>query len=55
MAIVYKNGRLVRQTSSSTTTTTPAATGGSGGYSPEEIQAIIGAVTSNPKGIDLGK
>ncbi|CAB4847598.1 unannotated protein [freshwater metagenome] len=56
MAIVYKNGRLVRQTgSSTTTTTTPAATGGSGGYSPEEIQAIIGAVTSNPKGINLGK
>jgi len=55
MAIVYKNGRLVRETSGSTTTTTPASTGGSGGYSPEEIKAIIGQVTSNPKGINLGK
>ena len=39
MAIVYKNGRLVRET------------GGSGGYTPEEVQAIIdGAVSGSAAG-----
>ena len=35
MAIVYKNGRLVRET------------GGSGGYTPEEVQSIIDGAVSN--------
>ena len=48
MAIVYKNGRLVRE-SSTTTTTTPTTTGGSGGFSPEEIAAAIGAYEQNKK------
>lgn len=34
MAIVYKNGRLIRET------------GGSGGYTPEEVQAIIDAAVA---------
>ena len=49
MAIVYKNGRLVRESSPTTTTTTPATTGGSGGFSPEEIAAAIGAYEQNKK------
>jgi len=45
MAIVYKNGRLVRE--SSTTTTTPSS--GSGGFTPEEIRAAIDAYGQNKK------
>lgn len=37
MAIVYKNGRLIRETGGS---------GGSGGYTPEEVQSIIDAAVA---------
>lgn len=50
MAIVYKNGRLVRETAGSTTTTTTMPTGGSGGYTPEQVQAIIDNATANGAG-----
>lgn len=59
MAIVYKNGRLVRE-SSTTTTTSPAATGGSGGsggtggFTPQEIAAAL-EIARGQKGIDLSK
>lgn len=56
MAIVYKNGRLVRE-SSTTTTTSPAATGGSGGtggFTPQEIAAAL-EIAQGQKGIDLSK
>jgi len=48
MAIVYKNGRLVRETGSSTTTTTTMPTGGY--KTPEEVQAIIDNATANGAG-----
>jgi hypothetical protein len=47
MAIVYKNGRLVRESSTTTTTTTPS--GGSGGFTPEEIAAAIDIYEQNKK------
>jgi hypothetical protein len=50
MAIVYKNGRLVRESSTTTTTTTTTpSSGGSGGFSPEEIAAAIDIYEQNKK------